>query len=240
VIVGLHQQDVRPHHSSSSVRSRHDSKNGIGRPLPRQPSRQAAAMGVVGPVAAIVGALGEWRLRTAHKPLISFNPMRPAERWQPRWIPEQADGLAEGEHLVAFLGEQCSECKPWASPLSKINARPDLPTVLGVMAVDRAAAAAYAQENGITFPVVPMKKLTYARLVEATPTIAVVKDGLIQSVDQGVLPPSLIERVKQRRAPAPGLAGMSLAGMGLAGMALAGIPLGTPAAEHSHTGHNRA
>lgn len=200
-----------------------------GRPLMRQPSRQAAAIGVVGVIAAIVGALGEWRLRKTGKPLVNLNPMRVGKPWQERWLPEQAESLAEGEQVVVFLGEKCHACKLWASPLSKINARPDLPSILGVMNIERDATAAYATENGIRFPVVSMKKSTFARLVEATPTITVVKDGIIQSVDEGVLPPALIERVKQRRTPTPGLAES-----GLAGLALAGTLRETAAPEHNH------
>src|SRR5579871_1004786 len=181
-----------------------------GRPLMRRPSRQVAAVAVTGVVAAVIGALGEWRLRTSGKPLVDLNPMRSGKRWQERWIPEQADALAQGEHVVVFLGETCHACKLWASPLSKINARPDLPPILGVLAIEREAVAGYTQEHGMTFPVVPMRKFTFGRLVDATPTITVVKDGVIQSVDEGVLPPALTERVK-RRSPAPSLAAPALA-----------------------------
>jgi hypothetical protein len=185
-----------------------------GRPLMRQPSRQAAAIGLVGVIAAIVGALGEWRLQKSGKPLVNLNPLRPGQRWRASWIPEQTDALAQGEHVVVFLGENCHACKLWATPLSKLNANPELPPILGVLAIEREAIAGYAREHGITFPVVPMRKSTFAHLIDATPTIAVLKDGVIQTVDEGVLPPALIERVKQGRKPTPPpvLAGMALAG----------------------------
>ena len=125
------------------------------------------------------------------RPLLNLNPMQPGKRWQEGWLPEQADALAQGEQVVVFLGEKCHACKLWASPLSKINAMPDLPPIIGVLAIEPEAVGTYAREHGISFPVVSMRKSTFARLVDATPTITVIQDGVIQSVDEGVLPPAL-------------------------------------------------
>jgi hypothetical protein len=40
-------------------------------------------------------------------------------------------------------------------------------------------------------------------LVDAFPTITTLRDGVIETVDEGVLPSALIERVKQRSPTAP-------------------------------------
>src|SRR5690606_11355836 len=106
-------------------------------------------------------------------------------RWKARWLPHHSDTLMSGEHVVAFLGEHCPTCKLWASPLSKINNQSDMPPILGVMSIDEEAIATYKKENGITFPVVPMKKSTYVSLVDAVPTIAVIRDGVVSSVNEG-------------------------------------------------------
>lgn len=180
-----------------------------GHPLLRSRAQQATVVSAVGAGAAVVAMLGEWRRRTTGKPLVDLRPLRPGKRWNRRWLPAQADALATGEQIVVFMGEHCPTCKLWILPLNKINARADLPPVVGVMGSAASAVAAYAQEHGITFPVVAMAGTTFAHLTDVVPTIAVLRDGTVQSVDEGQLPPAMVERVKQAMAARPRLPDLS-------------------------------
>lgn len=147
---------------------------------------------------AVVTVLARQRLLRSGRDLVDLRPLRPGRRWDHRWLGRGQPVLADGEAIVAFLGESCPLCKLWLRPLGVIHRRGDLPTVLGVLPGTDEDARRFTRAMSIGFPVVAMAPTRAGRLVDATPTIAVVHDGLVRSVDTARLPPNLLTRVRRQ------------------------------------------
>jgi hypothetical protein len=162
------------------------------------------------------------RLRATGRDLVDLRPLRPGRRWDRRWLGAHPDELAAGEKVVAFLGQSCPLCKLWLRPLKVIHARGDLPPVVAAMGASEEEVTDFAAQHALTFPIVPVAPASVARLVDGVPTIAVVEDGVIRSVDTGRLPPVLLERVKRPARSTPALPGWDVAARLARALALSG------------------
>lgn len=180
-------------------------------------SRQHATWrmgGFLGAVAlsAAATAIGDRRLRNRKGDLLDLRAIKPGRKWNRRWLPSDPSVLEAGEHIVALLGLACPTCHKWLRPLSVIHERRDLPPVVGMIDATESQAREFAAKNHLAFPLVAVPHSTLLRLADGgTPTLVVVQDGVVRSVDAGRLPSELMERVRRQPARATQLLGAGIA-----------------------------
>src|SRR5688572_783237 len=130
---------------------------------------------------------------THEKPLFDLNPLKVGKKWRHRWAGGATAGF-NGEFLVAYLGPHCPYCVEFVRIANAMIQSPDLPRVIGVVAVSKQALDAFVRERNIRFPVVTVSESLMARLAEAVPTVALIKDGIISEEWSGGMPPEFARR----------------------------------------------
>ena len=152
-------------------------------------------------VAAIM--FTEFSQRVARKtgePLIDTNPMKIGRTWRDSW----AGGVTmnrTGEILVSFLGTDCPYCLEWVRVANAIAQSPKLPEVVGVTATSRERLDDFITHHGIRFPVGIVSRSLMGRLIQAVPTTVLVKNGMIEKLWAGTVPPDFVDRFRRAFFP---------------------------------------
>lgn len=152
-------------------------------------------------VLAVTGAMAAgWfahasRVALAEKgePLVDLNPLKVGKRWKHRWSGHVTDGMS-GEYLVAYLGPRCPHCGTFVRIANAMLQSPVLPRVVGVTAASKADLDAFVEEKQIRFPVRTVPESLMMRLAYSVPTVALVKDGVIEAHWSGSMPPDFARR----------------------------------------------
>jgi hypothetical protein len=132
-------------------------------------------------------------LATKGEPLVDLNPLKVGKRWKHRWAGNATAGM-EGEYLVAYLGPKCPHCGTFVRIANAMIQSPALPRVVGVTAASKADLQTFVEEKQIRFPVKTISESLMMRLAYAVPTVALVKDGVIEAHWSGSMPPDFARR----------------------------------------------
>ena len=150
-----------------------------------------AAIGLVGVAAAIAA----WQSLDA--PLLDLSRLRTDRRWKTRWLPARPDLAGDAPHFLVFLTKDCPYCKRWVPLLNVMNSQPDFPDVVGVMAASEDEMETFRDEHVVRFPVEPMERILFQRMVTAYPTAVLVDDRRVAEKWTGEFPERYLKRVRQ-------------------------------------------
>lgn len=160
------------------------------------PAAQESVLG--GSVAFFTGiaVVSMWSHLKFGQDLLDTSPIKPGRRWNPAWLEGFADYANRGAQLVVLMNPGCPVCKRWIQPLNKISRRPGMPQLIAGMVAEGGNVDGFRKEFSVEFPLLPVKAGMMARLVPAVPTVVIVEDGLIASVNPGKLPAELIDQLR--------------------------------------------
>jgi hypothetical protein len=160
--------------------------SGIGAPT------AAVAAGLLASALTIAGQRHE---RDKGVPLIDISPIKPGKKWNHSWAGGATASLKH-EFFVSFLGTSCPCCKLWVRLANVMTQSNDLPPVIGVVSATPERVATFVADHLIKFPVTPISQSLMARLARQVPTTAIIRDGYIQQVFVGMMPPEQVPRFK--------------------------------------------
>jgi hypothetical protein len=148
-------------------------------------------------IAAVFLAATGAAVRSMEKPLANLALLRAGRSWRKNWLPQYDRDVTRGSHFVVFLSSECPHCKRWVPLLNVIEARAELPSVVGVMALPQDALDRFLGEHLVRFPIVLMRRSLMPLMVSAYPTAALVEGGRIRRVWHGEMPEEYLEQVRQ-------------------------------------------
>lgn len=160
-----------------------------------------------------IGVVSLWSHGKFGQDLVNTSPVRPRRRWNPSWLEGFTYHANQRAQLIVLLHPDCPACHKWIQPLNKVSRRADTPQVIAGIAAEAGTIRNFLNEFHVEFPVLPVKAVTMARLALAYPTLVVVQDGRIVTVNVGQLPPELIDQLRHynsngtEHAPAAAMAG---------------------------------
>ena len=129
-------------------------------------------------------------------PVIDLTFLKAGKQWQTKWLANGPYDLQQGNQFIVFLSQDCPYCKRWVPFLNIMNAQSHLPSVTGVMILNNEEIQEFKTKHLVHFPVVSMNKLLYNYMVDGVPTAAVVKDGKVESVAIGEMPPEYAKEIQ--------------------------------------------
>ena len=129
-------------------------------------------------------------------PVIDLTFLKAGKQWQTKWLANGPYDLQQGNQFIVFLSQDCPYCKRWVPFLNIMNAQSHLPSVTGVMILNNEEIQEFKTKHLVHFPVVSMNKLLYNYIVDGVPTAAVVKDGKVESVAIGEMPPEYAKEIQ--------------------------------------------
>jgi hypothetical protein len=142
-------------------------------------------------------AVAGQRHEDKHKrPLIDVSPIKAGRKWNHAWAGGATASLPD-EYFVSFLGTSCPCCKLWVRVANAMTHSSDLPPVLGVVSARPDKVATFIDEHEIRFPVTVVSESLMARLTRAVPTTAIIRNGYIEEVFTGMLPPEHAGRFRE-------------------------------------------
>ena len=150
-------------------------------------------------------------LATKGEPLVDLNPLKVGKKWKHRWSGNATAGMT-GEYLVAYLGPRCPHCGTFVRIANAMLQSPALPRVVGVTAASKSDLDAFVEEKQIRFPVRTISESLMMRLAYSVPTVALVKDGVIEAHWSGGMPPEFARRFTRAFFPTAGDAQTAAAG----------------------------
>jgi hypothetical protein len=148
-------------------------------------------------VGAVLAAAIAAAVRSMVQPLANLALLRAGRAWRKTWLPQYDRDLTRGSHFIVFLSPECPHCKRWMPLLNVIEARAELPSVAGVMAVSQEGLDHFLGEHLVRFPIVLMRRSLISLMANAYPTAALVEGGRIRRVWTGEMPEEYLESVRQ-------------------------------------------
>lgn len=121
------------------------------------------------------------------------SPLEPGRSWNAKW----SGGFkppAESEILISYLGPECPYCKRWIKVANAMASSPELPSVVGVVAVGVDRLERFGREHDIRFPVKRIRASEMTKIAPAVPTSVLVNRGKIEEVWMGDMPPDFVTR----------------------------------------------
>ncbi len=153
----------------------------------------AVALAGIGGAAASIRSL-------RRGPLVEYILLEVGRAWNPRWLTQEAGpvahGLTDGSCLAVFLSKDCPYCKQWVPFLNIIHVQPDLPPVLGIMALDSVARTRFTSDHAIHFPVAHVSRGLASLLVSGYPTAVLIEGGVIRQTWFGEMPQAYVDRIE--------------------------------------------
>jgi hypothetical protein len=147
--------------------------------------------------AAVFTAATAAALRSMERPLANLALLRENRAWRKKWLPQYDRDVTRGSHFIVFLSSECPHCKRWVPLLNVIEARAELPSVVGVMSVSQDSLDGFRGEHLIRFPIVLMRRSLISLMASAYPTAALVEGGKIRHIWRGEMPEEYLESVRQ-------------------------------------------
>jgi hypothetical protein len=133
-------------------------------------------------------------------PLVEYTLLKTGKAWNRRWVTHAAGpaaaSLTDGACLAVFLSKDCPYCKQWVPFLNIIHVQPDLPPVLGIMALDSAGRTGFTSDHAIHFPVAEVSRGLAGLLVQGYPTAVLIEGGVIRQTWFGEMPQAYVDRIK--------------------------------------------
>lgn len=151
-------------------------------------------LAIVGAVFAIAIAAAA---RSMKRPLAKIALLKAGRAWRKKWLPQFGRDITQGAHFVVFLSPECPHCKRWMPLLNVIEARNELPSVVGVMSVNQDSLDRFLGEHLIRFPMVLMRRSLISLMIGAFPTAALVEGGRVRRVWVGEMPEEYFGHARQ-------------------------------------------
>jgi hypothetical protein len=148
-------------------------------------------------VAAVFAIAIAAATRSVSRPLANLGLLKAGRSWRKKWLPQYQRDVTQGSHFVVFLSPECPHCKRWAPLLNVIEARAELPSVVGVMSTSQESLDRFLGEYLIRFPIVLMGRSLISLMARAYPTAALVEGGKIRSVWTGEMPEEYLDHARQ-------------------------------------------
>lgn len=149
----------------------------------------------------LAGGSFSYRSTNGH-PFIDLGLLQADRPWKPEWFPEEVnEAINPDSSIIVFMSTTCPHCKQWLDVLKVVHDRPDLPDVLGILALSDKTTPEKAQEFvdscDLNFPVGGVTEKTYNKLdIMGVPTAVLLEGGIIQEIWTGGMSEEFIDRIK--------------------------------------------
>jgi hypothetical protein len=153
-------------------------------------------------VFSAITAVSQRLFRERGRALLDVNPLRVNERWNNSWAAGGVTGT-EREVMIAFMAPDCPFCREFVKVGNAVTQTPGMPSVIGVFAASPKTVQALVQEYQIRFRVFRISNSLMKRLVTGFPTMALVRNGLVEELWPGRIPSDFVDRFKRALFPAP-------------------------------------